>query len=165
MSAILNHDIVGIHNRIVRMIYELYKSQSANSSGVNQFDADRIQSWLNDVRSRIDWTQKEPAVDLPETHPTQFELRAMPELADVENEDINDMIRLCKLGCIELAESASARDPARMNKFDHSRCEAVINKMESLLVNHIAKVTPVDRPESSPRAPGISQGRRGLNQS
>ncbi|MHA2064108.1 MAG: hypothetical protein ACXABY_06980 [Candidatus Thorarchaeota archaeon] len=160
MGAILNHDIVGIHNRLVRMMKELHHSQSSNSSGVNQFDADRIRQYLTDIRSRIDWTQKEPAVDLPETHPTMFELRPAAELAEVENEDINDMIRLCKLGCIELELSASSRDPARMNKFDHSRCEGILNKMESLLENHIVKVTPIDRPESSPRAAGITAGRR-----
>lgn len=160
MGSILNHDIVGIHNRFVRMIFELKKATSANSSGWNQFDADRCRQFITDIRSRVDWTQKEPEIDLPETHPTQFELRPLPDLPEVENEDSNDMIRLCVLGCQELEKSASSGDPARLNKFDHRRCMAIVDKMESLLENHIVKVTPVDRPESSPRAPGITPGRK-----
>jgi hypothetical protein len=112
----------------------------------------------------MDWMQAQPELDLPESHPTLFVLRDMPALPEVENEDINDIIRLCKLGCVEIENCASARDSSTMNKFDYGRCSSIIDKLESFLTNHIQKVTPIDLPESSPRAPGVTSGRMGIGQ-
>jgi hypothetical protein len=163
MGTVLNHDLVSIHNRFVRFIIEAKKSTSSNSSGVNQFDVDRMRQQLADIRSRVAHVQSAPLIDLPETHPKPFVLRELMVLPDVENEDINDLCRLCELGCKELELSSSAGDPCRLNKFDHDRCVAILDKIEALIEDHIVKVTPVDLPESSPRAEGVTAGRKVRN--
>jgi hypothetical protein len=162
MAQTYNHDLVGIINRFYRVMEELHKSQSSGQPGMVSFDQDRLSQYLAEMESQIAWVMSQPDMDLPESHPTAHELDPMPDLPRVENESINDIIRLCKLGCIELENSQSARRSAKLNKYDHSRCTSLIAKIKNYLNDHIATSTPSDLPESSPRAASSGAGRLGI---
>ena len=162
MAQTFNHDLVGIINRFHRIMEELHKSQSSGQPGMISFDQDRLAQYLAEQESQINWVMSQPDMDLPESHPTPFELDPMPDLTRVENESINDIIRLCKLGCIELENSQSARRSAKLNKYDHSRCMSLITKIKNYLADHIATSTPSDLPESSPRTANSGSGRMGI---
>lgn len=157
-----NHDIVALHSRIIRMAIELNKSQSSNRSGFNPFDIDRLGQYTKEFKSKIAWIQDQPLLDLPESNPKYWELELFPKFVDVENDDINDIIRMLELLATELLNSASARDSARLGEFDYKRCLAIINKIESYVANHIAQATPIDLPESSPRDPISGPGKTGI---
>lgn len=157
-----NHDLVALHARVVRMAYELNKSQSAGRSGFNPFDIDRMAQYTKEFKSKINWMQSQPLLDLPESHPKYWELELFPALPVVENDDINDIIRMLELLAVELLNSASSRDSSKLGEFDHKRCMAMVQKIENYMADHVAQATPIDLPESSPRDMLSGPGKTGI---
>ncbi len=150
---VFNDDIAGIYHRINKYIVECQLSASANVAAVNEFDMVRMDAYLKVITSYIDWVVAQPALDLPETHPQLVTLKPKPEILDIENLMIQDCIRLWERARDECTASQSARNPTGMISFDEKRLRAVIEKTEKYMTDHIAKVSPIDLPESSPTSP------------
>lgn len=157
-----NHDIVGIWNRINRFIREAMKQQSSSVSQVNQFDIDRIKSYLSAIRFYHDHVQAAPDLDLPETTPRLYELREAPVVPEMENESLADICRLLELLRDELVNSQSARLGAKLISFDSARLLRVVDKCERFMADYVEVATPLDLPESSPRVPVTGDGRKGI---
>lgn len=157
-----NHDISGLHNRLNRFITELIFSVSSSSSQVNQFDQVRLGSYLRAVTAYQTWINDQPQLDLPDTHPRPYQLEANPEVPDLENESIVDVLRMLELTRDELVRSQSSRNAAGLIPFDNVRLTAMLNKIESFLTGYIAEVTPLDLPESSPQTEMSGPGSDGI---
>jgi hypothetical protein len=108
------------------------------------------------------WVTSQPQLDLPETHPREIMLKAGPVITDVENESVNDVLRMVMIARDELVNSQSARVPAGLIKFDAARLTAVIQKCEAFLTNYIKVVDPLDLPESSPGVGLSGSGKVGV---
>lgn len=158
----MNHDIVGIYNRINRFISEAMKNASSSNSQVNQFDLARLKSYMSAIRFYHDHVQGAPDLDLPETTPRLYELRPAPQVPDMENESLADICRLLELGRDELINSQSARQGAKLIGFDSVRFLQVVEKCEKFLADYVEKATPLDLPESSPRAEVTGPGQQGI---
>lgn len=161
MATVNNHDIVGLYNRINRFVVELIKSVSSQTSQVNEFDQERLATYLTAIDTYHAWVIGQPHLDLPETAPRDYELEAIPETPETENENVNDLVRLLVLARDELINSQSARDPANLNKFDSARLTAVVSKARAFLENYIIPITPLDLPESSPQEASTGAGLTG----
>lgn len=159
---VLNHDVAGFHTRINRFIGEMIHSVSGSGSEVNKFDSDRLTRYLGAVRAYHTWVVSQPQLDLPETYPRAITLRADPTIPDLENESVNDILRMLAITRDELVNSQSARDSAGIKTFDSSRLLAMVTKVEKFLTEYVDTQTPLDLPESSPRAPGTGPGLRGI---
>jgi len=157
-----NHDIAGIHARINRFIEELIKSVSSGTSQVSSFDQTRLASYLDAMDTYHEWVTSQPHLDLPETHPRPIVLGANPVNVDVENESVNDAVRILSIARDELVNSQSARDAAGLNRFDSARFAAVIQKVRAFLNTYITTTDPLDLPESSPAAAQSGAGRTGI---
>ena len=162
MATVLNHDIAGICRRINRFITELYKSVSSGIHEVNEFDQERLNHYLGAIRSYRDWIMAQPHLDLPETHPRPIEIGPDPEVTTVENESVRDVIYLMELCRDELVNSQSARAPAGLIVFDDRRAMALIEKCQKFLDDYIAKVQPMDMPESTPMRLMSGSGATGI---
>lgn len=163
MSAVVNnHDIAGLHARINRFIEEVKYSESSGGSQVTSFDQTRLATYLNAVDGYREWAIGRPPLDCPETHPRAIELGANPEIVDLENESCNDVIRLLTIGRDELTNSQSARLSSNLTPFDNARLVSIIQKIRLFLSDYIAKVTPLDLPESTPQAEQSGPGRTGI---
>lgn len=159
---VFNHDIVGIYNRINRFIKEAIHQTSSNVSEMNQFDIKRMKSYLSAVRTYAAHVQADPELDLPETSPRTYTLREAPVVPDMENESLSDICRLLQLMRDELINSQSARRPAKLIIFDYERLQQVLDKCDRFMVDYVEQVTPLDLPESSPRAAMTPPGRMGV---
>ncbi len=159
---VYNHDIAGLQSRINRFIEELTKGVSSGTSQVNQFDQERLETYLNAVDIYHNWVIAQPLLDLPETHPREIELEDNPAVVDVENESVNDIIRIMEIARDELVNSQSARDACCLNRFDSSRLRTIIEKVRKFLHDYIQQATPLDLPESSPQAGMSGPGRGGV---
>jgi hypothetical protein len=159
---IFNDDILGINARFNRYITETQKCASANVADVSDADMGRMRSYLSNLSGHIDWIVSVPALDLPETHPQSRSVPAGPDILVLENEHLNDVVRLLVRGRDELLNSQSARNATNLIAFDEARLRAVIEKTTNLL-DHIDAVTPIDLPESSPKATDSGSGRGGIN--
>jgi hypothetical protein len=162
IDEIFNDDVLGINSRFNRYITEAQKCASANVADVSGADMARLQSYMSNLSSHIDWVVSIPALDLPETHPLSRPVPAGPDILALENEHLNDVVRLLVRGRDELLHSQSSRNATNLIAFDESRLRAVIDKTNQLLA-HIAAVSPIDLPESSPKQMDSGSGRRGIN--
>lgn len=162
MVEVNNHDVAGLYSRINRFIEELIKSVSSGTSQVNAFDATRIKSYLNAIEVYTDWVLAQPQLDLPETHPRKIVLAESPAVSQVENESLNDLIRLFEILRDEIVNSQSARDGAGLNKFDSERLKSIVEKAKNFISSYVEGVSPLDLPESSPVRAGSGPGRTGI---
>lgn len=162
VSKVFNQDIVFLNDKIDRFIDECNHSQSAGLSGINIHDQTRLISYCVALRFAHDWIQSIPLLDLPETHPKEFPLEAPPSLPDNESEEINQIVRLLWALKTELINSQSARSASRLTVHDSKRFIDIVTKIELFLTNYVAKVEPLDLPESSPREQMVDPGKGGV---
>lgn len=162
MPQSYNHDVVGLWNRINKFIFEAMKQQSSNLSQVNQFDIDRLKTYFGAIESYRDHIQAAPDLDLPETTPRLYDLRDAPIVPDMENESLADICRLLELMRDELINSQSSRQGAKLVSFDEIRLTQVVDKCKKFLTDYVETTTPLDLPESAPRAPMTGDGRKGI---
>ena len=149
----LNLDLVGVYHRINRFISELQKSQSANVSMTSEPDKTRFKSYLSAMRFLLEHIDGEPYLDLPESSPTAYPLREAPVLLDLENENCVHLCLMLATMRDELIMSQSSRMSTGFVPFDKARTLAVMSKCENYISNYVEKASPLDLPESSPRAP------------
>ena len=161
-AKVNNHDIVGLYNRLNRFMEELIKSVSSQTSQLNEFDRARLVSYLDATDTYHNWVVAQPHLDLPETSPKDFILETGPEIPDVENENIDDLLRMLVIGRDELINSQSARDAANLNQFDSARFRAIIEKCRQFILTYVDPATPLDFPESSPQDVTSGPGRTGI---
>lgn len=162
-TSVLNHDIVGIWNRINRFIEEMIKAVSSSLSQTSVFDLNRLESYLTAIDVYHNWVISQPQLDLPETHPHPWPLSEPPEVPHLENEELNDALRIMLLTRDELANSQSARMPSGLVNFDTIRLRQNVEKVRRFLADYIRRMPALDLPESSPQAPVSGPGRGGIN--
>ena len=163
---VLNHDMVGLYNRLNRFLVEMHKSVSSSQADeMISFDVSRLRTYLNAIKEYQKWMVAQPQLDLPETAPRKYELQASPPVPTVENESCNDVCRMLIICRDELTNSQSARRPAGLNEFDDSRLAAICTKVENFIDMYIEKATPLDLPESAPKHPTSGPGRGGIEPS
>lgn len=161
-TFIFNHDLVGLWRRINRFIEELMGSVSANGSELMTADKGRLHSYIKAIESYHVWVAGQPQLDLPETHPRSHPLPPAPEITEVENESIIDLVNLLVIARDEMASSQSARDAAGIKSFDSVRLTAITSKAKRFLVQYVEEATPLDLPESSPMREAVQEGRTGV---
>ncbi len=161
MTIVYNHDIVGQYDRLNRVIFETLHSASAGGVAYSEADIKRQRQYTNDLLSNHDHIMGEPELDLPETHPRVYELRAVPAVVHVENDGSNDLVRLYELTRDELINSQSARKASSLADFDDKRFVDNVNKIQHK-IDYIEKVQPIDLPESIPKEPLKGPGRKGV---
>jgi len=150
-TTVQNHDIYGLVRRINRFIVELVKAASANVSEMTGHDQRRLVSYLDALKAYKEWIVGQPVLDLPETHPQNYELAANPTVPPLENESVADVVNLlCKLRD-EMIASQSARYASTMLVHDATRFDAIVAKVEAFLSDYVGAATPLDLPESSPK--------------
>lgn len=164
LAFVYNHDVVGVYRRINRFIEEVSKSVSSSGSMMNEYDQTRLATYLDAIDSFIDWVVAQPQLDLPETHPRQYPLKASPIVKDedIENESAIDVVRMLELARDEIVNGQSARLGSGLIVFDVNRIRAVVAKARNFLNDYIATVTPLDLPESSPMRTMTTPGRTGV---
>ncbi len=150
---VYNDDIAGINNRINKYIIEVQESASANVTAVNAYDFKRMTDYLAAMTSYLNWIEDQPQLDLPKTHPKLLLLDPPPEIQKIENLFLIDCRRLWERARDETNLSQSARNATGMLEFDLTRLRKIIEKHEKYMTDHVAKVSPIDFPESSPSTP------------
>ena len=161
MTIVYNHDIVGQYDRINRAIFETLHSASAGTVAYSDADITRQKQYTSDLLSKHEHIIGEPELDLPETHPRAYELRAPPTVVHVENDGSNDLVRLYELTRDELINSQSARKASNLTSFDANRFEDSVHKIQHEIA-YIEEVQPIDLPESIPKEPLKGPGRKGV---
>ena len=162
MAQVLNHDVKGLYDRLTRFYTEVGKSVSSGVSQYTAADQKRTMEYIAAAETYHKWVIDQPQLDLPESHPTPSELEELPDIPNVENESVNDIIRLFKGSIEEIINSQSARFASGFLPQDSVRFVAIMAKMRAFMTDYVAKVTPLDLPESSPEEPNSGHGKKGI---
>jgi hypothetical protein len=157
-----NHDVAGLQRRINRFIYEMIKSVSNAGSLMNEYDKNRLSTYLTAIRAYVGWVVSQPQLDLPETSPRAITLDPNPTWELMENEAIIDVIRMLEIARDELVNSQASRASSGLNKFDEARILALVTKVEDFLTKYINVITPLDLPESTPMRAMTGAGQTGV---
>lgn len=163
MPTTNNDDVAGVYSRFNRFVEELVKSQSANVTALKPFDQTRFLAYLAELEALIAWVQSRPLLDLPETSPLERTLPDPVPVPELENPMVRDLVHLFERGRDELVNSQSSRQSSGLIRFDEQRVLDVISKAKSYITEYASVVTPVDLPESSPRASSTGPGRTGIS--
>ena len=161
MTQTYNHDIAGYWERSNRAIVEILHSASSGTTGYSKSDIARVKQYINDIDSFHEYAQDQPELDLVETHPKLYTLKAAPVVKPLENPASNDLVRLFVVTRDELVSSTSSRKASRLNSFDSKRLHDNSQKIHNL-IDYIEKVQPIDLPESTPRELLTGPGSTGI---
>ena len=157
-----NHDIVSLIRRMRRFEIELAKSVSSGVSELSKFDLDRLAKYIEAIKKFKAYSVAQPELDLPESSPLEVDLGEMPDLVNVENDDIAYILNLFRVFKIELINSQSARRSAGMISHDSVRIDTYIQKLEDFVGKFVGETNPLDLPESSPMVPITGAGATGI---
>ena len=153
-AFIYNHDVIGLANRIGRFIIEAVRSNSSNLATVTAADQARLASYLDNVDSYQAHIVGAPALDLPETsHSIKWPVEPLDPVPAMNNEAMEDMVRLMSVQHAELLNSDSCNASSGLSVFDAARLTAITAKARDLLTKYIATSTPIDLPASGPMDP------------
>jgi hypothetical protein len=161
-AEVLNHDVDGIYRRLNRFIVEARDSTSAGMSQITASDLARLKTYTSSILAYVGWVAAQPELDLPETAPRRIALDAAPAVKLIENDDLADVLKMMIISRDEVVNSQSARRAAGMIPFDRRRLEDVVKKIDDFLANYVAKISPLDLPESSPMRDLSTPGRTGI---
>ena len=161
-NIVYNMDVVGLYERINRFIEEVGKAVSSGVSLTNEFDIARLKTYLDAIDRYHAWVLAQPHLDLPETSPRVYTLKDPPAEVEIENEDMDDILRTFRLARDELINSQSSRLGAGLMKPDSVRLTAITAKARSFLLDYVEPTQPLDLPESSPAQLVSGPGRTGV---
>lgn len=160
--TVYNHDISGIFRRINRFVVEARDCASNAQSRISDADLARLKTYHGSILSYVDWVAKQPQLDMPEGSLRLIALDANPVVPVIENDDLLDLITLYAACRDEAVNSQSARMPSGLLAFDRARLENIVRKADDFLTSYVAKVSPLDLPESSPMREISGPGRIGV---
>lgn len=164
-TEVNNLDVAGLLERVDRARYEVLKAGSANVDDIRAADRRRIDSYNAEIQSYANYVAAEPEQDYPESYPETYQVRYLvtPGMEAVENLGIRDLDRLYRKVLVELSNSQSARYPSGLKVQDKERIDSYMARIDSLLVNHLDSVNPLDLPESNPSDASVTDGFTGIN--
>jgi len=159
-----NMDIVTLCRYLDRFVFEVWKAVSANFSDTSDYDAERLNAYLERLRGYHAFCQSVPLLDLPDSSPCLYQLQEPHDTSTCENEASDHMIRILQRGRLELVASQSSRRSNGLQSHDSIRLLAVIERAQNFLDNYIIPLQPTDLPESTPHRDMTGHGRTGVSQ-
>jgi GTP1/Obg family GTP-binding protein len=163
-AEVNNLDIRGLLERVDRARYEVLKAGSANIDDIRQADRNRIDTYNSEIVSYAAYIAAEPEQDYPESYPEVYEVNYMvtEDMEVIENLGLRDLDALYKKFVVELSNSQSARYPSGIKLQDKARVDSYMQRIDSLLTNHLDAVNPLDLPETNPSEASITDGKLGI---
>lgn len=157
-----NLDVVYVNDKLCRYAGEVIKAVSANLAHVNEFDMERSLKYLVDLDAAISYVLALPQLDMPESHPREHSLQTFPEVVNMENDELDHVVRLLNAARLELINSQSSRMSAGFLPFDARRVTALVAKTRQWLTEYVTERSPMDLPETSPQQLITGSGRGGV---
>lgn len=160
--GVYNLDICYLADKVARYAGEVQMSVSSNLAATNQFDFERLTTYLGDIDKAIEYVLNQPQLDLPESHPMLHPIQPFPAMRDMESDEMDHVVRLLRAGYIELVNSQSSRQGAGLLPFDSRRVSSLVAKCRQWLTDYVAVRSPMDLPETSPQQPMSPAGASGV---
>ena len=153
-EACKNFDVVGVVDRLDRVLYELCTSESATTNDFNEYDRKRFTTMWDEVNRYIKVIQEQTRLDLPHSFPAQYTFKYYTnnvpiDWEAVKNSFVRDLCRLCANSMVQWSRSESADQSNRFIPADEARWDLIYARGVTLVEKYAAEVLPGDKPESS----------------
>ena len=133
-----------------RYVKEMSLMGSADVSGMDEFDLERIRSFVGAMKLKRTFVDSDPHRDLVETKGDTYPLADIVELPKMEDRAMYDMCHQLNVMRKELRRSSSTRQNDGLNQFDARRWDGNMARFENYLNNYVLEATPLDTPLTSP---------------
>ena len=133
-----------------RYVNEMAHMGSADVSGMDEFDLERIRSYIEAMKTKRNFVEADPHRDLVETKGDTYDLLPITVLPKMEDRAMYDMCHQLNTMRQELRRSASTRMNDGLNTFDAKRWDGNMARLENYLDNYVLESTPLDTPLTSP---------------
>ncbi len=145
--------VLGIDNRIYRIVQELIKNQSSRVTAMSQDDKTRIDQFYDELLEYINVTGD----SLSDFHYLiQLALTDLLEIViNTENETVNSALHYLVGADINLRVCQSTRLNDGLLAQDKNDLVNAINKSKSVIDGMFQAFNPIDMPQSNPRVPVV----------
>ena len=150
--VIYNMDIDSMVRKVDVVIEELTRSQSQPISEFREADMVRIKSYMIAAESFLEWVEQQPELDLVKWHPTALVTPAAPEVPEMQNQCLRDIVMLWTVFRHTLVYAVSAQAPTGLTAADLVRARAILEKM-GMYIEAVEGLGPIDAPETAQTAP------------
>ena len=146
-----NLNIRSLYEDYQQMLTEINNSLSKSTIGTAKADADRWLSYVEGVRSYLNYYQSVSPIDWPVTKGRTYGLKdpVYPEYKFKENTGVQDLIDLVVNARDELAISASSGLPMGLYPADIDRQFTYLDAMEGFINKFLLVIQPLDQPITS----------------
>jgi hypothetical protein len=151
-DAVRNMDVVGIVERIDRIIYELMESESSNLNSLEDEDMTRVTEYNSSLRTYASVVNSSTRLDLPHSYPSMYDIKYVTkgvDYAGTKNRIIRDLVRLYSNAMVHWSRSESADKSNKFYEKDYVRFLKIMDRIDGYLTAYVAEATPLDLPESS----------------
>ena len=165
-----NFDVVGVVDRLDRVLYELCTSESAVTNDFNKYDRERYTTMTSEVDQYIKVVQEQERLDLPHSYPAMYHFNYItskalnPQTGEpiewerIKNSFVRDLARLIANSVVQWSRSESADASNKFIPKDVERWDLIYARSEAMVEKYADDVLPGDKPESS----DYELGRRGI---
>jgi len=165
-----NFDVVGVVDRINRVLYELCTSESAVTNDFNSYDQVRYLTMTGEIDQYIKVIGEQDRLDLPHSYPAMYTFNYITQNATnpqtgepiawerIKNSFVRDLARLMANAQVQWSRSESADASNKFIPADVSRWELIYARSVAMVEKYAAEALPGDKPESS----DYELGRRGI---
>ena len=156
-----NFDVVGVVDRINRVLYELCTSESAVTNDFNADDQKRYLTMTNEIDQYIQVIVEQSRLDLPHSYPAMYHFNYITQNATnpqtgepvewerIKNSFVRDLARLMANAQVQWSRSESADASNKFIPADVERWDKIYARSSSMVNEYAEKVLPGDKPESS----------------
>ena len=165
-----NFDVVGVVDRVNRVLYELCTSESAVTNDFNKYDQERFLTMWGEIDGYIKVIQEQERLDLPHSYPAMYHFNYITSIAQnpqtgepiewerIKNSFVRDLARLTANAQVQWSRSESADASNKFIPKDVERWTLIYDRGVAMVEKYADDVLPGDKPESS----DYELGRRGI---
>lgn len=141
--------VLGIDQRILRIVQELTRNQSSRITGISADDFERIESYYAEL---LDFIAKTANTIMDFHYLVQFKLTELVEnVPRAENEALNSALQYLLGADINLRVSQSTRLNDGLLETDQKDLVDAINKSLEIIRSFNTAFNPLDQPQSNPQ--------------
>ena len=153
-ADIRNMDVVGVCERIDRIMYEMSQSESAKLNSLEEYDIERIIQYNAALRIYVSTVNEANRMDLPHSYPAMYSIKYICSEGNIDYEStknriIRDLQRLYANMLVQWSRSESADKSNGFYEADYNRFILIMDRIDGYISSYIKEATPLDLPESS----------------
>lgn len=147
-TSMYNLNLASHADNVATYVAEMSKMASGDLPHLSPADRERVQGYLNAMKTELDYINNFPQLDLPHHDPRIIELNPIPDQREFENQFLTTFDRLLRAYHRESTLCVSARDSSGIVAPDFKRLDDILSAAVSYDSQYVDSTNPIDSPET-----------------